>query len=128
MKDKLESKKNTKKRTVSIVSGAVSGVVNGLFGGGGGMIVVPTLCLLLKRDPQKAHATAILIILPLSILSGLFYTGFGSFNLGVGIPVCIGVVFGGVIGALLLKKLSAKWIVIIFSFVMMFAGAKMLFF
>lgn len=125
---KIFNKKLNKTRVVSVVSGALAGVVNGLFGGGGGMIIVPALCLLLKRDPKNAHATAILIILPLSILSGLFYATFGSFNLTVGVPVSIGVVVGGVLGAFLLSKLSSKWLVIIFSVVMMGAGIKMLFF
>ena len=110
------------------VAGGVAGLINGLFGGGGGMIIVPTLTVLLKRKTQRAHATAILIILPLSILSGLFYAYFGSFDLRVGIPVLIGVTVGGALGALLLSKLSSKWLVIIFTVVMMGAGVKMLFF
>ena len=128
MRTKICAEKLDKEKVIQIVFGAIAGVINGLFGGGGGMIIVPTLCLLLKRDPQKAHATAILIILPLSIISGLFYASFGSFNLSVGIPVGLGVVIGGILGAFLLSKLSSKWLVTIFSIVMMGAGVKMLFF
>ena len=124
-----KTEKNTKKEHVYMfVAGGVAGLINGLFGGGGGMIIVPTLTVLLKRKTQRAHATAILIILPLSILSGLFYAYFGSFDLRVGIPVLIGVTVGGALGALLLSKLSSKWLVIIFTVVMMGAGVKMLFF
>jgi uncharacterized membrane protein YfcA len=128
MCERQNSKFFSKKRTICVLAGTLAGVINGLFGGGGGMIIVPTLCVLLKRQPAKAHATAILIILPLSVLSSLFYVGFGSFNLSVGLPVGIGVVFGGVIGAFLLNKLSSKWLIILFSLVMMGAGVKMLFF
>lgn len=110
------------------LAGAAAGLVNGLFGGGGGMIVVPALIYLLKKDPRHAHATAIMIILPMSIISGLFYASFGSFDLASGIPATIGVTAGGAIGALLLKKLSAGWITVVFSLVMAAAGVKMLFF
>ena len=91
------------------------------------MIVVPMLIWLMKFKPKEAHATAILIILPLCITSGLFYLAFGNLTLSLAIPVTIGVVLGGVIGALLLSKLSSKTISIIFSLVMAFAGLKMLF-
>ena len=110
------------------VFGAVIGVINGFFGGGGGMIVVPMLNHLLNYENKYAHATAILIILPLSITSGLLYLSFGNFNLNVGVPVCVGVLVGGLIGAILLSKISSKIVGIIFSVLMAIAGIKMLLF
>ncbi len=111
-----------------IITGVCAGLVNGLFGGGGGMIVVPMLIMLIGLEPRKAHATAILIILPLSIVSGLFYAIFGNLQTNVLIPVGIGVIAGGVLGAFLLSKISSKLLIVIFSIVMAAAGAKMLFF
>ncbi len=120
--------KNGKKLLYSTIIGLSAGLINGLFGGGGGMVVVPMLMFLLKYLPKNAHATAILIILPLSLISGMFYSVFGSVKLDLVIPVLIGVVSGGILGAFLLPKLSSKWLVIIFSTVMAVAGLKMLFF
>jgi len=121
--------KNSKKYNIfAVITGIVAGLINGVFGGGGGMIVVPMLTYLLKRQEKNAHATAILIILPLSIVSGLFYVSFGNFNLNAGIPVMIGVVAGGILGALCLCKLSSKWLAVIFSIIMAAAGIKMLLF
>ncbi len=134
MKEKSDKKKETAKQNprcekiYAALTGVLAGLCNGLFGGGGGMIVVPMLTLLLKMPEKNAHATAILIILPLSLLSGLFYAAFGSFAWRVGLPVTVGVTAGGALGALLLKKLSSKWVVVIFAAVMAAAGAKMLFF
>ena len=62
------------------------------------------------------------------MVSGLFYALFGNLNFQVFVPVSIGVVLGGTVGALLLSKLSNKWIIVIFSLVMAIAGVKMLFF
>lgn len=127
-KSKNNSKKVSNSLKYSLITGGVAGLINGLFGGGGGMIVVPMLTYFLKLENKKAHASAILIILPLSIVSGLLYLSFGSFNLNFGLPVIIGVVGGGILGAILLQKLSSKWIGIIFSILMATAGIKMLIF
>ena len=132
----MKSKKNVEKAKINskrlnfyaILTGGIAGIINGVFGGGGGMIVVPMLVSLLKCEPKKAHATALLIILPLSLTSGLFYAAFGSLDLKVALPVTAGVILGGVAGAFLLSKLSSKWVVAIFSVVMAIAGVKMLFF
>lgn len=126
----MQTSKKVKKNQnlMRILTGSVAGIANGLFGGGGGMIVVPMLNFLLKYENKHSHATALLIILPLSIVSGLLYTIFGNFNINSGVPTVIGVVLGGIIGALLLKNLSSKVIVIIFSVVMAIAGIKMLVF
>lgn len=138
MKDKKSKKKKSfpdnksertgKENVYAVITGTLAGLCNGLFGGGGGMIVVPMLVFLLKLPPKNAHATAILIILPLSVLSGLFYAAFGSFRWQVGLPVTAGVIAGGILGALLLKKMSSEWVIIVFSVVMAAAGVKMLFF
>ena len=120
--------KDKKMNLFAIITGLIAGLVNGVFGGGGGMIVVPMLTNLLKCKQKLAHATAILIILPLSIVSGLFYAAFGDFNLRVGLPRGLGVIVGGIVGALLLKKLSSKIVVVLFSVLMAAAGVKMLFF
>ena len=131
MKEKQTNKATKKVKhsvLISVITGAIAGFINGIFGGGGGMVVVPMLTKLLKFKSKNSHATAILIILPLSIVSGILYFTFGNFNLGVGVPVIIGIVLGGVIGAILLSKLSSKWVIIIFSIVMAVAGGKMLFF
>ena len=130
--NKKESKKSDKNSQnfliYSVLTGVFAGLANGVFGGGGGMIVVPMLNHLLKYQNKYAHATAIFIILPLSIVSGLLYLSFGNFNLNVGIPVCVGVIIGGLIGAILLSKISSKSVGIIFSVLMAIAGIKMLLF
>ena len=124
----INDKNENNKKKFAIFTGVVSGLVNGVFGGGGGMIVVPMLIMLLKCPPKKAHATALLIILPISIVSGIIYAIFGNINLSVATPVSVGVIIGGTIGAFLLSKLSSKWVVIIFSVIMAIAGVKMLLF
>ena len=118
----------TKNKLYLILTGTVTGVANGFFGGGGGMIVVPLLTFLLKVKTKAAHATAIAIILPITVAASVIYFLKGSFDFGVGIPSGAGVVAGGAVGAWLLGKLSAKWIIRVFAVVMLAAGVKLLFF
>lgn len=108
-----------------IVIALCVGFVNGFFGGGGGMLLVPLLIYLAKLPEKKAHATAIPIILPVSIASGITYAVQGIFSLSAFIPTTLGVVCGGVVGALLLKKLPPFVTSIVFSLLMIVAGVRM---
>lgn len=128
MKGKSLIKTKPKTAFIKLFAGALAGLVNGLFGGGGGMIIVPSLKHLLHYETDVSHATAIAVILPLSVLSGIFYTVFGNFEWGPTLFTSVGVMAGGIFGAVLLKRLTSKPITLIFSAVMAIAGVKMLFF
>ena len=119
-----ESKaKNARK----IICGGAVGVANGLFGGGGGMIAVPMLQNT-GLSEKRAHATAILLILPVSLLSFIFYVWKGLYDFSVLIPTAIGVTAGGALGAWLLGKLPVKTVNLIFAFLQAAAGVSMFFF
>lgn len=118
---------NSRITLTGLVGGVFVGFLNGFFGGGGGMLVISLLIFLLKIPEKKAHATAIFVILPLSVVSSVIYILKGSVDYANLLYCSIGFVIGGTVGALLLKKLKSKWIRIIFSLIMMGAGIKMLF-
>ena len=107
--------------------GLLTGAVNGLFGGGGGMIVVPFLTAVAKKPPLSAHATAILVILPVSLVSGIFYLINGYFDAEMFVAISAGVTFGGFLGARALNLLSAGEAAVIFAAVMFAAGIRMIF-
>lgn len=111
-----------------IVCGTLIGFVNGFFGGGGGMVAVPVLERLLKNKTKTAHATAILIILPLCIISAIIYIISGFFKINIGLSAGAGVIAGGTLGAILLSKLNNKVIRIIFAVIMTLVGLKMVFY
>ncbi|MBQ8295468.1 MAG: sulfite exporter TauE/SafE family protein [Clostridia bacterium] len=107
------------------VCGVVVGAANSLFGGGGGMIAVP---LLTKTglDEKRAHATAILVILPISLTSFFFYAFRGLYDVNVLIPTAIGVTAGGFLGAKLLGKLPTKTVNLLFAALQAAAGLFLL--
>jgi uncharacterized membrane protein YfcA len=106
----------------------VVGFINGIFGGGGGMIVVPVLTLFLKKPVKVAHATAILIILPITLVSAIVYFLNGDVVLFRTLAVTVGTVVGGALGALLMSKINSKTVGVIFSALMLIAGVKSAFF
>lgn len=122
------NKKTVKQKLFLILAGSLTGICNGLFGGGGGMITVPTLTALCGYQSKNAHATAIAVILPVSVISAVIYVVKGYFKLKLSVGVGAGVIIGGLIGALLLKKFSDSVINKIFAFVMLAAGIKLTFF
>jgi len=111
----------------TILTGLITGLANGLFGAGGGTVLVPVLERFKPLETHKAHATALAVILPLSVISALVYVwGIDVDWLAVGF-VSIGGVVGGLIGAKLLRKLSACWLNILFGLFMAVGAIRMLF-
>lgn len=109
-----------------LVFGALIGVINGFFGGGGGMVVVPLLNKLFGMEQKKAQATALFVILPISLVSTIVYLCHSSIDFAHGWPVMLGIVGGGIIGATLLNKLNNKVIKGVFIFFMLLGGVGML--
>ncbi len=87
-------------------TGALAGVANGLFGAGGGMVLVPLLCRWIKLPANKALATSVAVILPMSIVSAAVYYLNGSFKIQDALPFLTGGLIGGFIGGRVFKKMS----------------------
>lgn len=106
--------------------GIVTGMANGLFGSGGGTIAVPAMVLLLGVDEHKAHATAISIILPLTIVSAFFYISNQFVDWSITWKVTAGGVVGGYLGARLLNICPSNILRKIFAVFMIAAAFRML--
>ncbi len=121
--DKLGKKERI---ILTVIASLFVGVANGLFGGGGGMLVIPIFTILLGLEEKLAHSSAILTILPLSIVSGIVYIVQGNFTIPDGLWVGGGVIIGGLIGTFVMKKLSNNVLKIVFYTLMIVAGASTL--
>ena len=111
----------------SSIIGITTGIFNGLFGSGGGTIAVPSMKKILKTEEHKAHATAILIILPLTITSLIAYAKHNHIDWELGWRVSIGGMVGGYLGAYFLKKIPSNILKKIFGFFMILAAVRMVF-
>ena len=110
----------------AVGGGALTGACNGLFGGGGGMVAVPYLEHVARYPTTSAHATAIAVVLPATLTSAIVYLLFSLVPFFVLLPVAIGVLFGGIIGAKLLGVIKPQYTAVAFAALMLVAGVRML--
>lgn len=110
----------------SVACGMGIGLVNGLFGGGGGMVAVPTLQCVLHYPVKKSHATAIAVIAPVCLFASVPYLWQGYGNMAIILPCAVGFTAGGFIGAKLLGRLPDFVIQAIFIFSTLSAGIRLL--
>ena len=103
-----------------------AGAINGFFGAGAGLLIVPTIGLICKDESKKVHATTMVCVLFMSMVSSIFYICTSSVDFGIVIPSSIGGIVGGILGTFLLKNLKNDVIDLIFSFVLIVAGILMI--
>jgi len=115
------------KNIKTAILGIASGLANGLFGSGGGSIIVPGMQKILGIEQHKTHATAIAIILPLTIISAIVYLRTNRAEWPVILWVSVGGTVGGFIGAKLLNKISGNLLHKIFGAFMIAAALRMIF-
>ena len=102
-----------------------AGIINGLLGSGGGMIAVPAL----EKSGVKAnraHATSVAIMLPLSAVSAVFYLWGGDVSLSDALPYIPGGIAGALLGVLLLRKVRPKLLRRAFGAVAVYSGLRIL--
>lgn len=116
-----------KNKWLIVILGAAIGFVNGFLGGGGGIIAVVVLTYLFMLPQKNAHATALLTILPVTVVSAVVYLINGSVEWLPALYATIGVVAGGALGALILKKLSNNTVKLVFGIILVLAGVRMFF-
>lgn len=114
-----------RKTLIATVGGVVTGFLNGLLGAGGGIVAVPTLKAAGLKE-NKAHASSVGVIVPLSICSAVLYLLNGSVKISDAYPFIPGGIAGAILGALTLKKIPSKWLRKIFGAFVLWAGVRLL--
>lgn len=118
---------STKNKIILLIAGGAAGFINGFLGGGGGVLVLALLLAVMKLHQKNAQATALLVILPLTVVSAAVYIFQGNVEWVPTLWTTLGVVAGGIVGALLLSKLKGNTAKIIFAVILVAGGIKMLF-
>ena len=110
---------------VTLTAGMLAGILNGFLGSGGGIILIFIMTALLpKRDARDVFATAVLSILPMSIVSAYFYYRGGGIAVNDYAPYYASALFGGILGAVLLDKISTALLKTLFAVLMLWAGFR----
>ena len=113
------------KHIINLFFGFFVGFVNVVVGACGGVVAVESLKFS-GFDQTKAHATAISIIMPLSLLSTAMYLIYDKVSLSDSYVYILPGIVGSLIGAHLLPKVPQKVLGKIFNVFMIYAGIRML--
>jgi uncharacterized membrane protein YfcA len=115
-----------------ITIGLAAGLLNGLFGSGGGVAAVP----LLERCPadgesgrleqRKCHATSVVLILVLSVVSAGMYALGGRLDVYTAAEFIPSGLLGALVGAVLLKKINNDLLRRIFGAVILISALRMI--
>ena len=115
-----------KNKLLTYIFGLFIGIINGLLGAGGGMLAVPALKKL-SLSAKDAHRNAIAVILPLCILSAALYLFRGDVKISDTFVFIPSGLVGAAFGTFLLKKISPKWLTVIFGGFMVYTGVRFFF-
>ena len=111
-----------------ILLGLIAGALSGLIGIGGGIIIIPALILFFGFSQHAAQGTTLaLMVPPIGILAAITYYKHGLVDLKVASLICLGFVFGGLIGAKIATTLPNIMLERIFGISLLLIALKMIF-
>lgn len=108
------------------LAAALAGLANGLFGGGGGMALLPLLSGEKELKGRALFANSVAIILPLSLVSVAAIALRDGLPLREALPYCLGGTIGGVIGGKIFRTMPPLWLKRIFALFLLYAGVRYL--
>lgn len=113
-------------RWVPRLAGAAAGAANGLFGGGGGMVLLPVLSRWGGLPPRRLYATCVAVIFPVCAVSAVVYLARGGVSLETAAPYLAGGLAGGFAGGKLYGKVRVRYLRWLFAAFLLYAGGRYL--
>ena len=111
-----------RERTAAVLAGAV----NGLFGGGGGMVLLPLLQRQSGLEDRQLFATSLAVIFPMCLVSGAVYLLQGRLDLGAAAPYLLGGLAGGAVGGATFQRVPVKILKAAFAAFLLYGGVRYL--
>ena len=109
-----------------ILVGFLAVLISGFFTAVGGLILVPAFVYILKMNEKTSRATSILCILPMVIVTAIFYNNSHFINWNIALKCALGGVIGAILGTKLLKKIPDKYLKITFIIFLLYAGVNLI--
>lgn len=107
--------------------GVVAGLLSGLVGIGGGIIIVPTLVFIVGLSQHQAQGTTLaLMVPPIGLLAAWSYYEQGYVDIRIAVLICLGFLFGSLVGGRLATNLANDQLQKIFGGATVMIGLKML--
>ncbi len=107
-------------------AGLAAGFVNGIFGGAGGMDLIPALQILACVDEEELFPTCVSVMLPVSLLSLWLSSSSGMPPMAQACPYLIGSSVGGIMVGLFGQKLPTLWLHRILGIMILWGGIRYL--
>ena len=103
------------------------GALSGLIGIGGGVLITPALIYFFGFSQHDAQGTTLaLLVPPIGILGAWTYFQQGYVDIRVALLICLGFVFGGLIGAKFAIDIPEELLRRVFGVAIILVGLKML--
>ena len=107
-------------------AGLLAGIVNGIFGGAGGMVLIPALRLWTDVEDDALFSMSVSVMMPVCLLSLGFAAAGAPLPWGDAMPYLLGSAAGGVLVCLLGRKIPAKWLHRGFGLLLLWGGVRYL--
>ncbi len=109
--------------TIAIFGTSIlAGLLGALTGLGGGVVIVPVLCLLFKVDLHYAIGASLVSVIATSSGAAAAYVREGYSNIRIGMFLEVATTLGALLGAYLTARVSGNWIGTIFGFVLLYSA------
>ena len=105
------------------VAGLLAGTVTGLFGGGGGMVLVPLLTLLSALDDREIFPASLSVILPVCLVALLLSSGIAFRE---ALPFLPGSLLGGWLAGKWGNSVPVKWLHRLLGILILWGGFRYL--
>ena len=100
----------------------LAGFLGAMTGLGGGVVIVPALCLLFKVDLHYALGASLVSVIATSSGAAAAYVREGFSNIRIGMFLEVATTLGALLGAYLTAKVSGNWIGVIFGLVLLYSA------
>lgn len=109
--------------TIAVFGSAIlAGLPGALTGLGGGVVIVPVLCLIFKIDLHYAIGASLVSVIATSSGAAAAYVREGFSSVRIGMFLEVATTLGAFFGASLTAKISGNWIGIIFGIVLCYSA------
>ena len=107
-------------------AGLLAGIVNGIFGGAGGMVLIPALTLWTDAEPESIFPLSVSVMLPVCGLSLYLSSRTASLPWSETFPYLIGSAIGGIAAGIAGRRIPPLWLHRIFGLMLLWGGFRYL--
>ena len=107
-------------------AGGLAGLVNGIFGGAGGMVLIPALGSWTDAEQDALFPLSVSVMLPVCVLSLWLSSRTTPLPWPEAMPYLLGSVAGGILVGLFGKRIPTLWLHRIFGAMLLWGGIRYL--